>query len=222
FERMEKQTMERTKKPTFLAIGFMLLAIGVLLINSNTGHGAAPPPTDAVKVINTTAEAVPVAAQGTTNIAGTGRAQQSGTWNVSMNGTPPVQLDNNQSNPLPVRNVDGPTRQPFQQQVQVTLDPGALGQNAGVTVPSGKLMVIEQVSAQSFPPAGQKVLFSILTHVVPDLTLRGNLLQTTSDTFGGSSFFMASQSVHIYADAPGALVRVDRDSSSGTVNATFV
>jgi hypothetical protein len=211
--------MESLRKYLFIAVAFVFLIGGFLLTSSTTTHGAPPPDKD-VRVINTTAEPVPTVAQGTTAVSGTVQAQQNGTWNVGIVGMPVVKIGSDPENPIYVRDVDG-AKQPFQTEVEVTLEPGAGGQNAGIPIPVGKLMVIEQISASAFAPAGQKLLFSMLTHVAPDLTLRRNFLQTTHDTFGGN-FFMTSQSVRIYADTPSAAVRVDRDLTTNTVTATFV
>jgi hypothetical protein len=213
--------MESLRKHIFIAIAFVFLISAVLLTSITSTHGAPPADKD-VKVINTTAEPVPTVAQGTTAVSRTVQAQQNGAWNVGIVGMPVVKIGSDPANPIYVRDVNGSKPQPFQQEVEVMLEPGMGGQNAGIMVPVGKLMVIKQVSASAFAPLGQKLLFSVLTHVTPDLTLRRNFLQTTHDSFGGSNFFLASQSVHIYADTPGAAVRVDRDLTTDLVTTTFV
>ncbi|HEY7543233.1 MAG TPA: hypothetical protein VID27_00030 [Blastocatellia bacterium] len=213
--------MKNIRRPTSLVAGLLLFLLGVILSGLSTSHSAPPPDKD-VKVINTTSEPVPVIAQGTTTVAGMLQSQQKGDWNVGIVGTPTVQVDSDNANPVYVRDVDNPARQPFQQEVELTLDPGAGGENVAINVPAGKLFVIEQVSASGFAPAGQKMLFSVMTHIAPDLVTRKHLLQTTNSDFGASNFFMASQSVRIYADTPAVLARAERDFTTGTATARFV
>ncbi|HKQ09051.1 MAG TPA: hypothetical protein VJ464_28270 [Blastocatellia bacterium] len=213
--------MDTIKKKRFNAIAFTLVIVAALLVGVTPTHSAPPSDKD-VRVINTTAEPVPTVAQGTTTIAGTVQAKQSGAWSVGISGVPSVKVDSDPANPIYVTNVEGAKPQPFQQEVEVTVDPGLGAQSGAINVPLGKLLVIEQVSASAFPPAGQKILFSLLTHVAPDNTLRKHLLHTSGDTFGGGSYFEASQTVRVYADTPSALVHVDRDVTTGSVLARFV
>ena len=73
------------------AVGLGALVAGIVLGTS------APAMTQAIKdvlVVNTTAQPVPVAAQGTTSVAGTVSAQQSGSWTVGISGTPGVVVTN--------------------------------------------------------------------------------------------------------------------------------
>lgn len=207
-----------------------LLLIGAFLFSiSTTGHSAPPADKD-VRVINTPTEAVPTIAQGTTNIAGgvsitntpTVNAQQSGAWNVGLTGSPTVQVGNPLSNPVLIRDVDRATAQPFEQQVDVTIPDGNGGENGFFSVPFGKLLVIEQVSARGNTPSGQKLSFSILSHVLPDLTQRFHYLSRVQDEDSPTTFLVQSQQVRIYADAS-VSVRIDRGTANqGTATATFV
>ncbi len=73
------------------AVGLGALVAGIVLGTS------APAMTQAIKdvlVVNTTAQPVPVAAQGTTSVAGTVSAQQSGSWTDGISGTPGVVVTN--------------------------------------------------------------------------------------------------------------------------------
>lgn len=212
--------MESIRRPTGLATGLMLFILGVILSGLSVSHSA--PPTQDVKVVNTSSEPVPVVAQGTTSVEGLVYALQKGDWSVEISGMPTVKVESSTSNPVYVRDIDNPARQPFQQEVELTLDPGKGGENVAINVPIGKLFVIEQISASGFAPAGQKMLFSVMTHIAPDLVTRRHLLQTTNSAFGASNFFMASQSVRIYADTPSALARAERDFTTGTATARFV
>jgi hypothetical protein len=102
---------------------------GAFLLNGVSASNAAATnaKTDVI-VVNTTDSPIPVVAQGTTNIAGS----------VSVAGNSP-------SNPLSVRDVDNLARPPY----QATIIFGGGGDNchAFPTVPTGKLLVIDYVSA---------------------------------------------------------------------------
>lgn len=121
-----------------------------------------------------------------------------------------------------VRDVDGPTKQPFQTEVKVTVASGLSAANGFIDVPSGKLMVIEHISVQGTAPAGQSIFPSITSHVVPDLTLRKQIFPAKNQVFGTSNYFLVSESLRLYADAPSITVRLDRDAFTGTCSAFFV
>jgi hypothetical protein len=149
------------------------------------------------------------------------QAQQNGAWNVGITGSPTVQVGNSSSNPVLVRDVDRPTAQPFQLELDVEMADGFGGQNAGFIIPVGKLLVIEQVSAIGTVPAGQHLNFSILSHVLPDLTQRPHYLSSVQSA-SPQTFYVQSQQVRIYADASAA-VRIDRGTfNTGVASATFV
>jgi hypothetical protein len=74
-----------------LAAALLVTLVGAMaLFQPATSHGDSIKDT---RVINTPAEAVPVSIQGTAGISGTIQAQQSGAWNVGINGTPTVRID---------------------------------------------------------------------------------------------------------------------------------
>lgn len=132
-----------------------------------------------------------------------------------------VFVENSEEKPALIRDVDNAARHAFQQEVKVTLKDGASGANGWVEVPAGKRVVIEHVSAFSYAPSGQKILFSLMTQVYPDLTMRKHLLQTGEGSFGNQPRFLSSQLVRLYSGSSWG-ARVDRDSSAGEVEATFV
>jgi hypothetical protein len=121
-----------------------------------------------------------------------------------------------------VRDVDGPTKQPFQTEVKVTVAAGLTSNTGSIDVPVGKLMVIEHISVQGTAPAGQNVFASITNHVAPDLTLRKHIFPAKNQVFGTSNYFLVSESLRLYADAPGIGVRIDRDASTSIASAAFV
>src|SRR5262249_3830823 len=114
--------MYEFKRSMTALIGVLILVGIATIARPHTGRGAsgttaaASTQTQNVNVVNTP----------------TVNAQQSGVWNVGINGTPPVAVSNfpattnvaidssantvkiDTANPLPVRDVDNPARQPFQ------------------------------------------------------------------------------------------------------------
>lgn len=110
--------------------------------------------------------------------------------------------------PLPTINTDNPARQPF----QYTLTPGSATSSSATdsySVPAGKRLVIEYISAQltQYPASGYGYLYLITTaggnqayyKVVPPI----------------SSTVPQNQSLRIYAD-PGTSVQASVTQSSGT------
>ena len=73
------------------AVGLGALVAGIVL---GTSAPAIASTIRDVLVVNTTAQPVPVAPQGTTSVAGTVSAQQSGSWTVGISGTPGVVVTN--------------------------------------------------------------------------------------------------------------------------------
>ena len=222
--------MKNLKHYLTASIGLILFVSVIALSLPQRGHANFAPDKD-VKVINTPAEAVPVVAQGTTNVAGsvnvantpTVNAKQSGAWNVAITGTPTVEIDNAAGNAITIRDVDRPTAQPFQYEAVVTLDDGQSGQNVNIPIPSGKLFVIENVSAFGTAPEEQRIeSVSILTHVAPDNTYRSHLMQfTKQEGVIGTNQYTVSQQTRIYGDTPGALARVTRIQPNGTISFRF-
>jgi hypothetical protein len=220
--------MKNLKHYLTASIGLILFVSVIALSLPQSGHSSVAADKD-VKVVNSSAESIPVIAQGTTNVAvqntPTVKAQQNGAWNVGIAGTPTVQLDDSATNPVFIRDVDRPTAQPFQYEVTVTLDEGEGGQNAAIPVPSGKLLVIENVSVWGTAPSDQRIQqFAILTHVAPDNVYRPHYLQFTKQDngYGTANEYTVSQQLRIYADTPGAMARVTRVPATGTVTFRFV
>jgi len=207
--------MKRFRQSLTVAAGVLALA-GVVAVTTPqrasaqlTGQTTIVP----VKVTNTP---LPVAAQGTTTVAGSVQAQQSGTWTVgvvpgttvglaagttigvNLAGTS-VTVANPAASPVLVRDVDA--RQPFQTDFPVQFLPGA-GQGGvfGLGVPIGKRFVVEHVSALFTLPPGQTIVSATL--VGSDATcqcidfLAPVLVGRASD---GSSVFVANHQTRVYA-----------------------
>src|SRR5262249_59085440 len=81
------------------AVGVAVLVGSFMLSGAYTSSAAPPPATQDVRVVNTTTNPVPTLAQGTTNVAGTGQAAQSGAWNVGISGTPTFRVVQTASHP---------------------------------------------------------------------------------------------------------------------------
>ena len=118
-----------------IAVFGLAVLIGAVVFSASSASHAAPtslgPPTQDVKVVNTTAEAVPTKAQGTTTVAGT------------------VQVGNDTNNPVLVRDVDNPALLPFTQEFFITIPDGQFQGTAKLAVDPGVRLVIEYVSGQS-------------------------------------------------------------------------
>ena len=82
--------MSKLKSCSLVFAGFLILVCAFALTNPNTSSGDS---LKDVRVINTTAEPVPTTIQGSVGVAGIVQAQQSGAWNVGINGTPTFRID---------------------------------------------------------------------------------------------------------------------------------
>ena len=225
-------------KRSALALVGVLILVGIATISkphnsrgaSGTSSGAPTSQTQNVNVVNTPSV----------------NAQQTGTWNVGISGTPVVGLDasnntvkfdavNNTvkidpTNPLPVRDVDSPARQPFQADATGSFLNGGVstGDVHITTVPAGKLLIIEHMSALGTMIVGQKMT-SVAIYTTLQKFNNGNgvphflaiSLQGNNPVYN-EDFFAASQDTRLYAD-PGTEVTgfALRDSTTG-LNANAV
>src|SRR4051794_30405716 len=140
----------------------------------------AAPPDREVKVVNTAADAVPIAVQG----------------------TPSVTVGNTAAHPLPMRSQDEPALQPVQRTELFLFASGQqIKDQALFTVPAGKRLVIEEASvrAQLFTGVSQAMVFlrsaggGLAAHYVP-LTAVGVV-----DGFG--TVLVGTEMLRGYADA---------------------
>lgn len=134
-------------------------------------------------------------------------AQQSGAWNVGITGTPTVNLANNSvqvnnpaTNPVLVRDVDISARQPVQVEGFVSVGIGQSSNGKVIyTVPVGKRLVVEFVSAEGDVRNTQSPRFQILTAFDDEFvihTLTSTLQGQGSPT---STHHNVSQLVRFYA-----------------------
>lgn len=140
--------------------GYSILAIVTLLSAagySNPRVRAAVAAGQSVIVGNTASNPVPVTAQGTTMVAGSVAASQSGTWNVGVSG--PVTVGNQSGNPVPVQVVGQAARTPFNYSAGMFLpDKNYSWADDFYTIPAGKHLIIQHLSVGGYLPGGQNMV----------------------------------------------------------------
>jgi hypothetical protein len=140
--------VNRFKQQLLVAGIFAVLLITGTLMNTHTAGAQGPADGLAVRVVNT-----PLAVTGSTTVAGSVTANQGGTWNVGIVGTPTVLT----------RSLEEPGRVPYQQQVQIGVntslcDAYFCGANfAFGRVPADKRLVITQVAVSATMANGASV-----------------------------------------------------------------
>jgi hypothetical protein len=113
-----------------------------------------------------------------------------------------------------VRDVDNPARRPFQQELTWQNDPTQLGGGASFTVPPGKRLVIEYVSANVVISTGEVVSFFVRT------TVNGTVARHFVDAIprgpsgGYSKSYVMNQEVRLYA-GPGTRVDLFANNTLG-------
>ena len=220
--------MKELRRFVFPAFGFTVLVL-VLMFAATTSSQAVPSDKD-VRVVNTTAEPIPTAAQGITTIAGTVGVSNtvgvsvSNTPSVNVASIPAVQVGNTTANPVPVMNVGATSAlQPFQTDSNATQGPGSnVSTITLATVPAGKTLVIEFVTATGQVPPGQHVELMEIISVAPPFGGASHqlLINPQPDAVIGDALFRSSQTVKIYAQSGSTVQSILRRSSS-TGNATF-
>ena len=184
----------------------LLFCAQLMAQTTTTTNSPAKPPSD-VNVVNTPS----------VNVVNTPTVQLAGTSTVQVSGTTNVHVQNDSTSPVVVQDVSTPKRTPFQAAPTFPAPP-FLNDNpvsATITVPAGKRLVIEHVSARAILPfqvQSPVVYFSISTTVagvtvehflnVPQVFIFncascGNITETVN---------AAGQEMKLYADA-GATVQ---------------
>jgi hypothetical protein len=182
-----------------------VLAVALMFVAAVTGYGA--PADKDVRVINTPAEAVPVAVQGTAN--------------VNVTNTPTVTLAAGAK-----VSIASDAAQPF----QVSANSTQVGNNVSTvtiaTVPAGKRLVIEWVSMTGqVPPTQHAEIMEISTIAGPfGGASHQFVIEEQPDAVIGDALFRSNQSLRLYAD-PGtqvsALFRRNSGAGLATWNATI-
>ena len=217
--------MKNRFRSYILATAALSILICFMLLASTHEGQAQGKKIDDVFVVNTSSNAIPTAAQGTTNIAGSVSVTNTPTVNlasgasVGINGTASVEVANTAANPLPLVNVND-ARQPFQTRLTFNIDPGSTQNEAGFDVPAGKRLVIEHASARVQGPAGQQFVAQIQTRVFPNGSATGVhwLVLTHQGTFSGIDVFTSNHDMRVYAEpsVPNTRYIVTRTDLTGT------
>jgi hypothetical protein len=225
----------RKFKSSLIALSVLAtLSIATLLMphpgfSSNASGGSAPTSqTQNVNVVN-----VPTVS-----------SQQSGTWNVGINGTPVVGLDaanntvkfdavNNtvkiDSNmPVLVRDVDNPARQPYQIGKSISLTDGQAATTFFLDIPAGKVFVVEYVAVNGCVPVGQTLQIAEIGITGPGQSngVDGPFTQfyaidvgpRGTSPFACGDQFAGGQTVRLFAQPGVGTVRlfVQRNSTAGS------
>jgi len=201
--------------------GLMLLTLGLglfaFVLSSLPSHPAAAAGSAPVTVLNTSANPVPVTGNVDAAVTGTVSAQQSGVWNVGINGTPSVNaaitnsslpvsgtvavstlpnvtVGNTSANPLVTRASDNPALQPFQvtgSSLEFDFNP-----------PIGKVLVMEYLMVEC--------IFNNSPQTTPPTDIRleafangAYAVYLFAAPLFGNNEFIVSQPIHIYADNTG-------------------
>jgi hypothetical protein len=128
-----------------------------------------------------------------------------------------VVVDNTTSNPVPVKDVENPARQPFSTSANAFFEPGSRDAIFNLpTAPAGKTLVIEFVTVNALIPTGQNLWSANINHVPLVIVPQG-------DVGTGNDAFTASQQCRFYISDQGEInFIVSRNSTtgSGVVGAT--
>jgi len=188
--------MERKRwlKSYLIATTAIALLAGTITLSLPRAGNANPSIDENVKVVNTSSSPVPVLLQGPGGL--TVQAQQSGSWNVGISGTPTVIVGNNAQAPLFVRNVDEPGRNPFQTSENILFT--TVSGTAFFAVPDGKVTVIEHVSMSGAVESGGTIQAFVTCFDGTD-EVNHSLILMPSGEVNGLTQYSASQSIKCYA-----------------------
>src|SRR5439155_23134862 len=141
--------------------------------------------------------------------------------NVNVVNTPSVNVINTTASPVPVRDVDNPAKQPFQAEVVGGFADGAssTGDITIATVPAGKRLVIEHVSAFGTMLPTQKVINGgsevIWTDPFGIIIVQYHWDSQGSNADGSRDYFVVSEALRVYANPGPIQCFAERDSTAG-------
>ena len=132
-------------------------------------------------------------------------ARQSGAWTVGIDPAKnTVNVQNSAAGPLSVTLVDPNGRQPFHMRVGLNVFAGGPSSNIDTVIPiaTGKRFVIENISAESEIPAGEKIQLFVVTRL--DAANPGNsvanwIALSDQGVFGDRSIFAANHKTLVFA-----------------------
>jgi hypothetical protein len=125
-----------------------------------------------------------------------------------------VLVTNTATNPVLTRNVDQFAQTPFQQSFDIKFVPSQLGGSATFTVPSGKRLVLEDVSGNFMTQNGMVVDFSVTTTVAGVTACYWLVLSPQGAAGGYPVSYTADQQVRLYA-GPGTTVTLSANRQLG-------
>jgi hypothetical protein len=136
-------------------------------------------------------------------------ARQSGVWTVGINPEKNVvRLPNSAADPLAVKVVEnGAKRKAFQARA-IVAPTGNGFQTALLSIPAGKRLIIENISAIARCPEGLRMEMNFYTYIdnngdgvgdISDITFH-RIALTDQGTFDGTSIFSANHDVLVFAD----------------------
>jgi len=143
--------------------------------------------------------------------------QQSGKWIIGLSDTPTVKLSGkgNSFSFMPADSVV-----PFLKTISFNIENGTSQNNVSISIPEGKRLVIEHVSARAQGPLGQKFIAQLQTNVAHTESPRGIywLVFFPQGTFSTIDVFTASQPMHVYSEPgnPPLLFVATRTAINGT------
>ena len=199
-----------------MVLSVLVALVAASLMAQNTAAKAADP----VNVVNTPS----------VNVVNTPTVQLAGTSTVQVSGTTNVKVQNDSSAPVPVQDVSKPKRTPFQ--INQNFGPLPFVNNSlasvAITVPTGKRLTIEHVSARAQADVGTQttpiVLFSIST-TVAGVSVEHFLDVSQVFTFNSAgiqqSHHVISQAIKLSSD-PGPTVQVIALATSQTGHITDI
>ena len=197
------------------AIAGLVSLLAAASLATSRGGAVAVTGTAPVLVMNNASSPVPVTGTVSATVSGTVAATQSGAWNVGQSGTwnvgvpDPVTVQTG-TTPLAVTDSGATSRTPKEVDLSSTFQNGdtVTGTNATYTVPSGKRLILEYVSAFGGLQPGQHMLECDLNNVV-------FIPFTDNGSDAASEYFTFSQPVK-FAFGAGTTIGISatRNSSS--------
>lgn len=190
------QTNEVITKRIAVAGLVCFLVYAAVILSPTRAPAPQSPPSAPVTVVNTTANPVPVIQQGPVTL--------NGTPNVNIANTPNVNVANTAASPVLVRSVDSGSAEPVEASVAFPSGRGtSVIAGSLYTVPAGKRLVVEHVSAVCSVRTGTRLEYASIgtlpagnggpaLYLIPVLTGPSSL--------GGDSFVI-SQAVKFYVSA---------------------
>jgi hypothetical protein len=219
-KKQKGNPLKKLSQLLFIGLGLGIFAVALSTIPSTPASASGGA---AVTVLNT-----PLPVQGTVGITGSVSAAQSGTWNVGVTGTPNVNVANSptvsigntpsvnatqigswavgisgntSTNPLFVRDIDNPAKQPFVSTCSISFSTPQGNNCQFITVPVGKQLVIEVFAVFIQMQVGDRPVETVLVGTQNGREYVLPYPQSFNATSGASDAWVVSQPLtRAYAD----------------------